>query len=98
MQQLTEKQAITIFDSNIWQSWDDETVVRFQLFQDRLCMPFNRFHTALQRVLKRKVYTSELCTNNLDNIYKEYLGYKPAPTFDEIISLIPKDKLNIIEI
>ena len=95
MKQLTEKQAINMANSKIWKNWTNEQIVRFQLFQDRLCMPFDRFHEAIEKVLKRPVYTHEFA---FDEIKKEYLGEKSPPTFEEIINLIPEDKKIIIEI
>jgi len=97
MKQLTEKQAIMFAKSNIWKKWNNEQIVRFQLFQRKLCMDFSRFHQALEKVLNRSVYTHELGLN-YDGIIKEYLGINPEPTLDEIINLIPKEKRLIINI
>jgi len=97
MKQLTEKQAIMFAKSNIWKKWNNEQIVRFQLFQRKLCMDFSRFHQALEKVLNRSVYIHELGLN-YDGIIKEYLGINPEPTLDEIINLIPKEKRLIINI
>jgi hypothetical protein len=92
--QITKEQAIQVYESRVWQSWTYEQKVRFQLFQDRLAMPFDVFHEAIEKVLGRGVFTHEFAFR--DSLILEYLGEKPAPTFDEIIGLIPADKLNII--
>lgn len=96
MEQLTKEQAIAMAESKIWQSWTAEQIVRFQLFQSRLCMPFDKFHEAIETVLGRPVYTHEFAYS--DELKKEYLGVKEAPTLAEIMSLIPADKRIIIGI
>lgn len=94
MEQLTEKQAIAIAESGVWKKWFDEEVVKLQLFQDRLCMDFDRFHSAIEKVLKRSVFTHEFMS--FDNLQKEYLGEKKAPTLDEILVMIPETKRIVV--
>jgi len=96
MKQLTSEQAIAFADSKVWETWNDEQIVRFQLFQDMLCMPFSRFHEAISKVLDRDVYTHEFAYH--EKLKLEYLGVKAAPTLDEIINLIPEDKRIIINL
>lgn len=93
-EQLTQTQAIALFDSGVWKEWSHEQIVRFQLFQSKLCVPFHKFHEAIESVLGRPVYTHEF--GNSDELKKEYLGVKIAPTMDEIINMIPEDKRVII--
>ena len=92
--QLTKEQAIKMFDSYLWKEWNDEQIVRFQLFQKKLCMPFSCFHSAVENVFGRQVYTHEFAYP--DNLKEEYLGSKPEPTLDEIFAILPKDKLLFI--
>lgn len=92
--QLTEKEAIAVSESGIWKQWTNEEIVRFQLFQTKLCMPFDRFHEAIEDVLGRPVYTHEFAFGG--NIEAEYLGAKPKPTMQEIIDLIPEEKRIVI--
>ena len=94
MEQLTEKQAITFAESKVWELWTNEEIVRFQLFQKRLCMDFSRFHEAIEAVLDRPVYTHEFAY--IDELKKEYLGAKKPLTLTEIIELIPEDKRLVI--
>jgi hypothetical protein len=93
MKQFTTEEAIAFAKSEIWKTWNHEQIVRLQLFQDKLCVPFDKFHEAIESVLGRPVWTHEFASNN---IKEEYLGTRPAPTFEEIIDLIPKDKRIII--
>lgn len=88
--QITKEQAIEIYDSGIWKEWSDEQIVRFQLFQDKLAVPFGRFHEAVEKVLGRSVWTHEFAGR--DELVREYLGAKQAPTFDEIMNMIPEEK------
>jgi len=95
--ELTKEQVIAFADSGIWKGWTNEQIVRFQLFQRKMCMPFSRFHEALEDVLKRPVYTHEFAFNP-GGIELEYLGEKEPPTFNEIIEMIPEDKRIILNL
>ena len=95
MKQLTREQAIELANSKVYENWTNEEMVRFQLFQEKLCMDFSRFHEALEKVLDRSVFTHEIAMN-YDGIVSEFLGEKDSPTFEEIIELIPKDKRVVI--
>lgn len=90
MEQLTKQRAIAFAQSGDWKLWTDEQIVRFQLFQDKLCIDFGRFHEAIENVLGRHVWTHEFA--DIDRIKQEYLGTKPTPTFEEIIDMIPAEK------
>lgn len=94
MIQMTKEQAIAFADTKAYEQLSDRQKVELQLFQDKLCMPFDVFHEATEKVLGRPVFTHEFGWP--DNLKKEFLGEKPAPSFDEIIGLIPKEKLLII--
>jgi len=96
MKQLTKEQAIAFSELGEWRKWTDEQIVRFQLFQDRLCIDFGRFQEAMNSVLDRDVFTHEFAYS--DNLKKEYLEAKEPPTLDEIINLIPEDKRLIIKL
>lgn len=97
MKQLTKKQAIAVMNSKVWKKWDNEQIVRFQLFQDRICLPFSKFHEAIEKVLNRPVYIDEFGMN-YDGIAQEYLGTKEPPTMEEIMNLIPEDKRMLISL
>jgi hypothetical protein len=68
--QFTEEEAIKIAESFIWKQWSDKEVVDFQLFQDKLCMDFSRFHEAIEKVLERSVWTHEFA--NPESLRSEY--------------------------
>ena len=96
MKQLTKEQAIKMCESEIWRDMSLEEIAKFQLFQKRLCVPFDKFHEAIEKLLGRSVWTHEFAF--FEDLEKEYLGKKEKPTFEEIINLIPKEKRIILEI
>lgn len=91
---LTKKEAIKMCESSWWEDKTDEEIVKFQLFESRLCMPFSRYHQAIQKVLKRPVYTHEFAW--LDLLQQEYLGKKDMPTLEEVLGLLPAEKTIVI--
>ena len=97
MKQLSEKQAIAFYDSKIYEDWTPYQVVRFQLFQKKLALPLDLFHKSLENVLDRPVWTHELGMNR-QGIINEFLGTGAAPTFDEIVGMIPQEKLILLNL
>lgn len=57
---MTEDEALRRYGTAWWRTVTDEELVRFQLFEARLCMPFGTFHAALERVLNRPVFAHEI--------------------------------------
>ena len=90
MEQLTEKQAIAFYDSEVWKDWTSRQIAEFQMEQDRLCIPFDVFHKAMEETLGRPVWIHEFAFR--DNLRKELYGEKSAPSLEEIINLIPANK------
>lgn len=93
---MTEQQAIALFDSRFWETMTFVERATFQLHEKRLCMPFGIFHEAVEKTLGRPVFTHEFAWK--DDLVKELLGSKPAPTFEEIVSLIPAEKRMIVSV
>lgn len=94
LKQLTKEQAIAFANSKEYENWTHDQIVRFQLFQRLMCMPFDKFHEAIEAVLDRPVFTHEFADS--DSLKREYLGDKQAPTMEEIITMIPAEKRIII--
>ena len=95
MKQLSKEEAIAFHDSGKWKDWPDEALAGFQLFQKKICMPFDVFHAAIEKVLGSPVYTNEFGLN-YDGLVAEYLGKAPKPSFEDIMNLIPKEKRIVI--
>ena len=91
---MTKEQAIELFDSGFWEELSYAEWAKFQLFEERLCMPFDVFQEAVEKTLGRGVWTHEFAYP--ENLQKELLGEASKPTMEEIINLIPKDKRIIL--
>jgi hypothetical protein len=96
IEQLTKEQAIELFESNFWETMNYEGRAKFQMAQERLCMPFAVFHEAVIKHLGRPVYTHEFCSTNHESLMKQVFEGAPAPTLEDIINLIPEAKRIII--
>lgn len=93
--QLTKQQAVELSRSNWWDVTGLAKAGFLQLNQPLLCMPFNKFHEAVSFLLGRSVYTHEFA--NSKNLIAEALGSKQSPSLQEIIDLLPPDKLIILK-
>lgn len=96
MKQLTKEQAVAFAENKCYESMSYRQRAEFQMEQDRLCMPFDVFHEAIEKTLGRPVFTHEFAFR--DELRKELYGEKDAPTFEEICALIPKEKLMLIRL
>jgi hypothetical protein len=92
---MTLEQAVALHDSGFWKQMDYRERAMFQMFEERLCMPFDVFHEAVEKTLGRPVFTHEFGLN-ADGIRKELLGERPAPSMEDILNLIPADKRVIV--
>ena len=97
MKQLTKEQAISFYDNKLYENMSYRQIAEFQIEQDRLCMPFDIFHEAIEKTLGRPVFTHEFGFNR-EGLKKELYGEKEPPTFEEICALIPKEKLILIKL
>ena len=96
MRQLTEAEAIKMAGSNAWKDMTPTELFAFQLSQSRLCVPFSELHRCSEEALGRPVFTHEFATP--DNLREELVGVKQAPSFDEILNLIPEEKLLVVRV
>lgn len=90
-QSIGRERAIELAKSEWWKERSFPQIAKFQFFTKELSMPFSVFHEALEKTLGRSVYTHEFAMN-FDGLAMELLGERDAPTLQEIINLIPKDK------
>lgn len=94
MKQLTKEQAIAFAENKLYEAMTYRQRAEFQIEQRLLCMPFDVFHEAVEKTLNRPVYTHEFAFK--DSLRKELYSEKEAPSFEEILDLIPADKRIII--
>lgn len=93
---MTQEQAVRLYDSGWWKGKSSHDIVMFQLFEERLCMPWGDFQEAVEKALGRPVWTHEFASP--DHLKGEFLGDRPAPTFQQIVDIIPADKRIILEL
>jgi hypothetical protein len=91
---MTSEEAIAKAKTQWWKEKTPEEIVAFQLYEDKLCMDFGDFHKAVEDALGRGVFTHEFAYS--DNLKREFEGKVDAPSFADILGLIPKDKRVIV--
>ena len=94
MKQLTREQAIAFGENKLYERMTKRQIAEFQLEQQKLCVPFDVFHEAIEEALGRPVYTHEFAHPEL--LKQELCGEKPTPTLEEILDLIPEGKRILI--
>jgi hypothetical protein len=92
--ELSQEEAIAFHDHGCWQDMTLLERAKFQLWQRRLCMPFDKFHEAVEHALGRPVFTHEFAYRDL--LRKELMGERWQPSLEEIIELIPAHKRMIV--
>ena len=91
---MTREAAIMLVETEWWKDATNDEIVAFQLYEDRLCMSFDRFQEAMQAVLGRPVYTHEFAWPQA--LREEREGKRPQRTLRDIIELIPEEKRLIV--
>jgi hypothetical protein len=56
---MTQEEAIQKWDSEWWKDKPPEEIVAFQLYEERLCMPFGDFQLAVDAAIGRQTWTHE---------------------------------------
>lgn len=56
---MTRQEAVDKWESKFWQGMKPQQIAEFQLFEERLCMPWEVFHEAVEKSLARPVFTHE---------------------------------------
>jgi hypothetical protein len=92
-----KENAIKLYNSNWWEKLSHREIAGVQLFTIELCCPFDVFHEAVEKSLDRPVFTHEFGLN-YDGICSEFLGGKEAPTFEDIMNLIPEEKRIVVSV
>ena len=93
---ITSQQAKVLAESGWWEGKSARELAVFQMHTEYLCMPFSVFHEAITKALGRDVYTHEFGLDP-DGLRMELQGERPKPTDEEILALIPPEKLILIK-
>lgn len=92
---MTREQAIAFHDSGAWRKLSPATLALFQLTQSKLGVPFGEFHKAVEIALGRPVWTHEFALNR-EGLLAELQGKAATPSLEEVIGLIPSEKLLVL--
>ena len=87
---MKKEEAVSLWETGFWKEMSEKDIAEFQLFESKLCLPFSVFHAAVEKVLKRPVWTHEFADTK--KLRQEFLGERSAPTLEQIINLIPREK------
>lgn len=68
---MTEKEAIEKYNTKWWEKASSYEIVKFQLFEERCCMPFDSFQEAVEEVLGHPVWTHQFGSLESVNRFKE---------------------------
>ncbi len=93
-QSIGRDAAIALAEKQWWKGKTSREIAEFQMLTDELCCPFGVFHKALEAALGRSVWTHELALSN--GIMGELFDGNEAPSFGDILALIPAEKLIVI--
>ena len=70
---VTKEMAKELYAEEWWKDLDSQHIVLFQLRQNILCMPFDKFHQAVEKELERSVVTLEFAFDGMDKLFDELL-------------------------
>lgn len=85
---LTREQALALYDTEFWESLAYVERARFQLSEERLCMPFDIFVEAVERALGRPVRVGEFLQPR--RLLAELSGEQTVLDVDDLLSLLPE--------
>lgn len=95
---MTKEQALALAATEWWNHATDREIAEFQLVEPLLCMPFGRFHEAIEKTLGRPVFTHEFGSRGHEQLRAELFNGAEPPTLDAILNLIPAEKRIVIHI
>lgn len=84
--QITKEQAILINDTGAWERLTVAERARFQIVQDRLCMPFDKFQSAVEETLDATVFTHQFAFLR-NELMVELLKDDQPPSIEYVLSL-----------
>ena len=91
MYDLSIDQAVAFYESGVWKKMTSPELAAFQIAQERLCVPFEVFHRAVEETIGRRIYVHEFSMNR-GGLRVEIQGKAKCPTMAEIIAMFPVEK------
>ncbi len=90
---MTEKQALALIETRFWEDMSDRDIAVFQLWEDRLCMPFDVFHDAVCKTLGSQMWDLSLAMhrNGIKRLLLKKIQRKSLAR-EDILALIPESK------
>lgn len=95
-QQLTQEQAIALARSRGLMDLPPRERALFQLRQQFLAMDFSQLQSDVESATGRPVWTHEFV--DPESLLKEILGEREAPTWDEIVAMLPAESVIVLEV
>jgi hypothetical protein len=86
--------AIEIAESGLCSELDSDVLALAQLYNDHLFCKFDLFHTAVEELLGRGVWTHEFA--DIERLRNEAAGIIPSPSVQEIMEMIPEEKRIVV--
>ena len=65
---MTKEQAQKLFDSGFWKNLSFEVIALFQIFEDKLCMPFDVFREAVEKTVGHEVQTFQFSSLGMEKL------------------------------
>lgn len=95
MSEFTSQDAIEFAEKEKWRDMTYEQRAKFQMSHGLSCMPFDKFHEAVEKTLDRPVYTHEFGLN-WEGLKSELFDGKEPPSMEELIDMLPPDKTMVV--
>ena len=80
---MNREEAIEKAKTKWWVGLSDYEIVKFQLYEPLMCMPFDLFQEAVENTLQRPVWMHEFA--DPDSLKKEFEGKIKTPNIQNII-------------
>jgi hypothetical protein len=96
---MTKEEAIAFAESKWWESVPLKDAAHYQLFEDRMVMPFALFQQGVEELLGRPVWTHEFAfAKDKGGLREQAQGKATAPTMQQILELIPEEKRIVVAV
>lgn len=89
-------EALRLYNSGWWEDKTAQEIVAFQLYESRLCLPFDVFHKSIEEALGRSVWTHEFADQK--TLQTEFEGNRgPEGPLESFIRIMSKGEVEVNE-